>query len=179
MIAVVRGALAGTAADAVLRPVTADWTAVNPAMRRLELEAGPDVERQCRSLGEVPVGAAVVTGAGDLRVQFMVHVVVRSIDTPVTPAGVRKALQAGLRRLEEWGIRRVALPPLGTGAGNLDAEESADLMVPILLEHMETDRDPREIVIVTDSDYEQDAFERRLRLTGPVPAADAERPPLH
>ncbi len=169
MIAVVRGALAEADVDAVLRPVSAEWTAVNPAMRRLELEAGPDIERQCRSLGELPVGSAVVTGSGNLPAEFMVHVIVRSVDTPVTPGGVRRALQAGLRRLEEWGIARVALPPLGTGAGNLDAEESADLMIPLLLAHMETDRNPREILIVTDSEYEQDAFERRLRRAGSAP----------
>ncbi|MCI0434958.1 MAG: macro domain-containing protein [Gemmatimonadetes bacterium] len=178
MISVVRGALAETDAQALLRPVTAEWGAVNPAMRRLELAAGPEVDRMCRSLGELPVGSAVVTGAGELPAEFMVHVVVRSADVPVSSGAVGRALRAGLRRLEEWGVGRAAMPPLGTGAGNLDAEESAALMVPILMEHLETDRDPREIVIVTDSDYEQDVFERRLRQAGSVPTGDGELPLL-
>jgi O-acetyl-ADP-ribose deacetylase (regulator of RNase III) len=176
MIRVVRGELAEAGTQAILRPVTSDWAAVTPAMRRLDVAAGPEPERQCRRLGELPVGSAVVTGAGDLTAEFMVHVVVRSIEQRVTPAGIRKAFVAGLRRLDEWGIRRVAMPLLGTGAGNLDAEESARLMVEILAEAEAEGRAPEDIVIVADSEYEESAIETRLRATGQAaedPAAGA------
>ena len=59
MIHIIRGELAATNAEAVLRPVSAEWTAVTPATRRLEIAAGPEVERQCRTLGELPVPKAV------------------------------------------------------------------------------------------------------------------------
>jgi O-acetyl-ADP-ribose deacetylase (regulator of RNase III) len=162
VIRVERGELADQAVAAVLRPVSAEWTAVTNAMRRLELAAGPDVDRQCRSLGDLPVGSAVVTSAGALAAEFMVHVVVRSVEQQVTRTAVQRALVAGLRRLEEWGIPAVAMPPLGTGAGNLDAEESADVMVPVLQAHLDSGRDPREVVIVVDSEYEEAAFRTRI-----------------
>jgi O-acetyl-ADP-ribose deacetylase (regulator of RNase III) len=135
-------------------------------MRRLELAAGPVVERQCRSLGELPVGSAVVTGAGDLAAEFIVHVIVRSVEQPVTAAGVRKALGSGLRRLEEWGITGVAMPLLGTGAGNLDAEDSAALVLSVLAAAEQERRTPAEIVIVADSDYEETAVRTRLLAAG-------------
>lgn len=163
MIRVVRGELAEAGTQAILRPVTAEWTAVTPAMRRLELAAGPELERQCRSLGELPVGSAVVTGSGDLEAEFMVHVVVRSIEQRVTPAGIRKAFVAGLRRLDEWGIHRVAMPLLGTGAGNLDAEEAAALMGEVMAEAAAQGWAPQEVVIVADSDYEEAAVATRIR----------------
>ncbi|MGH7503891.1 MAG: macro domain-containing protein [Longimicrobiales bacterium] len=166
MIRVERSELAGIETQAILRPVTADWAAVTPAMRRLEVAAGRALEQQCRSLGELPVGSAVVTGAGDLPVEFMVHVCVRSIEQPVSSAGVRRALVAGLRRLEEWGIGRVAMPLLGTGAGNLDAEDAAALLVSVLNDATAAGRAPAEVVIVADSDYEETAILSRLE--GPV-----------
>jgi O-acetyl-ADP-ribose deacetylase len=162
VIRVVTGEVADSGAEAVLRPVSAEWTAVTPAMRRLELVAGPTVEAQCRTLGELPVGSAIITPAGDVAAQFMIHVIVRSTDEPVSAAGVRRALQNGLRRLAEWGIHHVAMPPLGTGAGNLDADESADIMIPALLEQMQATGVPAQVEICVDSEYERDAFERRL-----------------
>jgi O-acetyl-ADP-ribose deacetylase len=162
VIRIIVGDVAGSAAEAVLRPVSAEWTAVTPAMRRLELAAGPAVEAQCRTLGELPIGSAVITPAGELAAQFLVHVIVRSVDEPVTEAGIRRGFHNGLRRLAEWGIRHVAMPPLGTGAGNLDAEEAAAIMIPLLQAQMAAESIPEEADIHVDSDYERDAFERRL-----------------
>jgi hypothetical protein len=83
----------------------------------------------------------------------------------------------GLMRADEWAINELSLPPLGTGAGNLDAEESADLMVPILLEWLRGGSPPREIRIVVDSEYEFEAFDRRLR-QAPAPEGTADLPLL-
>jgi O-acetyl-ADP-ribose deacetylase (regulator of RNase III) len=165
VIRIVHGDLAGASIDAVLRPVTAEWTAVTPAMRRLEIAAGEGPAEQCRRLGELPVGSAVMTPAGDLPAQFLIHAVVRSVDEPVTGSGVRRALQNGLRRLAEWGVQRVAMAPLGTGAGNLDADEAASIMIPVLIEHM-AGGSPAEVEIYVDSEYEKDVFERQLALHG-------------
>jgi O-acetyl-ADP-ribose deacetylase (regulator of RNase III) len=163
MIAVVRGDLAGMRAQGMLRPVTAEWTAVTPAMRRLESAIGEAVEAQCRGMGELPVGSALVTGAGGLSADFLIHVIVRSATEPVTASVVGRGLRHGLMRAEQWGMEELALPPLGTGAGCLDAEESADVMVPILQEWLQGGSPPQEIRIVVESDYEFDAFDRRVR----------------
>ena len=176
MIRVVRGELTGIPADAVLRPVAAEWEAVTPAMRRLELAAGPDLFARCTRLGELPVGSAVITEAGDLAVRFLVHAVVRSATEPVSEAGVARALRNGLRRLEEWGIEHVALPPLGTGAGNLDAEDVARLMIEVMQEHTARAEFPRRITIVVENDYEEQAFARPLAALA-LPLLDEGGPP--
>jgi O-acetyl-ADP-ribose deacetylase (regulator of RNase III) len=172
MIEVVRGELAGAGTPGVLRPVTAEWTAVTPAMRRLDPLLGPEVVEQCQRMGELPIGTAIVTGAGAIPADLLIHVVIRSATQPVTPGNTARGLLNGLRRAEEWGIEALALPPLGTGAGNLDAEESADIMVPILLEWMRSERPPRRVVVVVETDYEYDAFERRIRREDSAGPAD-------
>jgi O-acetyl-ADP-ribose deacetylase (regulator of RNase III) len=154
--------VAAVESSAVLRPVSADWAPVTPAMRRLEAAAGEQLAEQCARLGELPVGSAAITGGGALSVDFIVHVVVRSRDEGVTLAGVGRGLRNGLRRINEWALERVVMPPLGTGAGNLDAEESAGVMVPLLLEHMRAAQYPRSVVVAVESDYEREVFENEL-----------------
>lgn len=162
MIRITRSDLATLPVDAVLRPVSAEWEPVTPAMRRLEQAAGPELQAHCERVGELPVGSAVITPAGNITARFMVHVIVRSVEEPVSHSGVRRALQNGLRRVQEWGLEQIAMPPLGTGAGNLDAEEVARVMVETCYDHAAVADYPASIEIVVESDYEDDAFRRQL-----------------
>jgi len=162
VIQVLRGELADLDVDALLRPVSAEWEAVTPAMRRLELAAGPELAAYCRRLGEPLPGAALITPAGALRAGYMVHVIVRSMMEPVSEAIVRRGFRNGLRRLQEWAIERVGLPAIGTGAGNLDAEDVARIMLDEYYDHAVTADYPTAVTITTDSDYELEAFRRQL-----------------
>lgn len=162
MIEVHLTALTEVEAGAVMRPVSSDFSAVTPAMRRLDEAAGPTVEEQCARMGELPVGSAVITAAGELTAEFIVHVAVRSREENATPLAVRRGLQNGLRRLAEWEVESVAIVPMGTGAGNLDAEESAGVMLPVLAEHLRESEFPRRVVLVVDDDYQRSAFQGAL-----------------
>jgi O-acetyl-ADP-ribose deacetylase (regulator of RNase III) len=162
MIDVVQGDILDLRASAVLRPVSAEWDAVSSAGRRIEIAAGPQLFEQCTRLGDLPVGSAVLTAPGALPFDFVIHGIVRSVDEQVSESTVYRALQNALRRCVEWGIESLALPPLGTGAGNLDAEDAAGVMVPVLLEHMRDSDYPAKVSIVVDSEYEHDAFRREI-----------------
>jgi O-acetyl-ADP-ribose deacetylase (regulator of RNase III) len=143
---------------AVLRPVAADLSAVDPAARRLELAAGTPVAEHLLRLGDLPVGSAVLTPGGLLFARFIVHAVVRSADEPVTPAGVQRALRNGLRRLDEWAIASVTVAPLGIGAGNLDAEESARAMMPVIREHLAASSTLVQVTVAVATEYEREVF---------------------
>jgi O-acetyl-ADP-ribose deacetylase len=158
MIDVKIGRLETEAAGAALRPVASDFAPVNPSMARFDRAAGPAVAAQCGQLGELPLGSAIITAGGDLPVPFVVHVAVRSAEEDTTVSMVGRGLLNGLRRLEEWGIESVAVAPLGVGAGNLDAEESAEAMLPVLVRHLRSASHPRQVTLVVEDDYQRGAF---------------------
>lgn len=167
MIEVRIGRLEDEVAPALLRPVAEDGSAVTPAMRRLEMAAGPEVAEQLGRLGRMPVGSATITGAGGLEADFLVSVVVRAVDEPATEATVERALVNGLRRVREWGIEKVAMPPLGTGAGNLDMEAAAVVMTGVLSgESGGSDGPPPDVVIVVENEYERDVFAQQASRAG-------------
>lgn len=145
------------AADAIVRPVATDFSAVTPAMRRFEQAAGAAVAEQCRVLGEVPLGSAVITAGGELETELIVHVAVRSATENPTRAVVRQGFLNALRRVTEWGAGTIAVAPLGTGAGNLDAETAADIMIAVLADHLGSARLERVILVVDDA-YQESAF---------------------
>lgn len=171
MIDVVRGELASTPTEGVLRPVNARGDAVSAAGRRLELQAGSGPADTLRALGDLPVGGAVITPGGELEASFVIHVVVQAADEPVSAAGVRRALENGLRRAAEWDLESLAVPPVGTGPGNLDAESAADLLLQVVAGHVAGGGAPRRVQVVVESPYDEQVYRRRLSA-----AADADPP---
>jgi O-acetyl-ADP-ribose deacetylase (regulator of RNase III) len=166
VIRVVQAKLEEVEADAVARPVGSDGEAVSAAGRRLGLAAGDAVEERLQRLGEMPTGGAFLTPAGTLPARFLVHLVVRSAMEPATHQTIRKALANGLARARDWELASLAIPPLGLGAGNLESEAAAELVVSVLREHLLEKRPPRDLLIVVESEYEELVFGQALERGG-------------
>src|SRR5690606_34514788 len=112
-----------------------DLEPCTPEDERVAVAAGPEMGERLRAFGEVPVGGALVTPGGAPGLPFLIHLVVRSREEPITEDRLRRALRNGLRHAAQWELGTVALPPLGTGAGNLDAEVSARVICESLRDH--------------------------------------------
>lgn len=124
--------LASCDVEAILRPVRTDWAAVTSDVRRLEQAAGAEWRERCEAQGELPLGSAAITDAGDLEAEFVIHVAVATESSGATARSVAAALENGLRRADEWEIRELAMPLLGTGPNALDPETACRVMAPLL-----------------------------------------------
>jgi O-acetyl-ADP-ribose deacetylase (regulator of RNase III) len=151
--------------DAVLRPTTSALEPTVSSLKNLDVVAGASFREQISVHTELAVGSAVVTDAGELAADMVIHAVVRSVDEPVTEDRVRQALISALQRAGDWEIARIAMPPIGTGAGNLPIEDVARVMTQVLTQAMATATYPREVCIVVDSEEDKalfDAFLKRI-----------------
>jgi O-acetyl-ADP-ribose deacetylase (regulator of RNase III) len=151
--------LAFYAGDAIIRPATATLGATTPLLRRLELAGGPKLLDQLAVAEPLAVGSAVVTSAGDLPVGLLVHAIVSSPTEPVRRDGVRRAFRSALERALTWQMARVAVPPLGLGAGNLYIDESASLMAYQLARHFTSASFPRQVTLIAETDDEAHSLE--------------------
>jgi O-acetyl-ADP-ribose deacetylase (regulator of RNase III) len=78
----------------------------------------------------------------------------------VSRSTVRQAVSSALQRAADWGIEHLALPPFGIGAGNLDIEESAEVIAEAIRRHRQSAKFPTTITIVVETAFEHDVFER-------------------
>jgi O-acetyl-ADP-ribose deacetylase (regulator of RNase III) len=152
--------------DAILRPVNEDLGATTPLMRRLEVAAGPKLHEQIRVQEPLPVGAAVVTAAGELGVELLVHAVVMSATEPVSRDSVRRALTSALQRVEAWEIKDVAIAPFGLGAGNLEIEESAEIMMTVIHQHLRGSRFPERVTFFAETPDEERVLTAAVQRNG-------------
>lgn len=128
MIEVIVDDLAFVRADAVIRPSDERLEPVQRAAARLDEQAGERFAELRKVKNPLVVGAAVVTGGGDLTAPLVVHTVIQSQDENVSSDTVRRALTSAWQRAAQFQLMSVAMPLVGAGAGQLPAEEAARLI---------------------------------------------------
>lgn len=158
--------LAFAEADAIAWPVTAELRPTTPLLRRMEEAGGAALASQRRVHEPLAVGSAVVTGAGALGVELLVNAVVSSDAERASPGTVRRALTSALQRAADWQIEHLALPPFGLGAGNLDIEESAEIMLDAIARHRAQARHPARFTLIVETALEEEVFLSALSRVG-------------
>ena len=162
MITLRRGDLCTAESEAIVREAVGDGTSRTAVGRRIEMRVGDQVRSRIEQMGDVPVGTALLTPGGELPASFVLHVVVASFEEPITLGSVEKGLRNGLRRCTDFGIRSLALPPVGFGVGNLDAEGTAEMLVAVLHAHLDGGEAPHAIEIVVESEFEEEILRRAI-----------------
>lgn len=150
MIRVAVGDLAALAVDAILRPSDTSLEPASPATSRLDAQAGSRFQTLRQVQAPLDIGAAVVTGAGDLAAEFVLHVVIQSGERAVGRDTVRRALVSAWQRASDWHLMSVAAPLVGAQVGGLTVEESAELLAETFRERPAAPAFPAELHIVVE-----------------------------
>jgi O-acetyl-ADP-ribose deacetylase (regulator of RNase III) len=158
--------LAFVQGEAIAWPVDAMLGATTPLLRRLERAGGSAVANRAPLAEPLPVGAAVVTTAGDLGVELLINGVIMSADERASRDGVRRALVSAMQRATDFEIGQLVVAPFGIGAGNLAVEESADVMIDVMRQHMARHNYPRSVMVVVENDLELAVWSAALSRVG-------------
>ncbi|HEY1565315.1 MAG TPA: macro domain-containing protein [Gaiellaceae bacterium] len=95
----------------------------------LKRAGGEETEREATTLGPIPLGSAVATGAGRLPARWVIHGAVMGQDLQTDAGLVRRTTRSCLELADELGCRSLALPAFGTGVGGFGLDECASIMV--------------------------------------------------
>jgi O-acetyl-ADP-ribose deacetylase len=101
--------------------------------------------------GNCPTGSAVVTTAGALPAQYVIHAVgpIYQDGKHGEPAQLSTCYRKALELAEERGAGTVSFPAISTGAYGYPAEEAADIALASVAQHFEqTESGVREVLFV-------------------------------
>jgi len=135
----------------------------------IKRRGGAQIEREAVSKGPIPVGDAVVTGAGNLKARYVIHAAVMAQDLVTDGEKIRAATRNALERARELGITSVAFPALGTGVGGFPMEEAARIMLETTREWIQAGGSISEVVFCLYGQQAYSAFAATLgKLFPPV-----------
>ena len=128
---------------------------------------GAEIEREAMASGPIPVGEAVVTGAGRLRAHHVIHGAVMGQDLRTSAELVERTTRSCLEAADELGCESLALPAFGTGVGGFGLDECARLMVGAARAY--EPRSLRRVVFAVFGDEARRAFGSALASSSPAP----------
>ncbi|APR76444.1 Appr-1-p processing enzyme family domain protein [Minicystis rosea] len=114
---------------------------VSGAIKR---RAGLAPFRELARLGPIPLGGAVVTGAGELPFRGIIHVAGIDMLWRASVASIQSSVRNALGLAERHGFESIALPVIGAGSGGFDEDRAAALIT----EEVARDRGPVRATLV-------------------------------
>jgi len=147
-IELVEGDITDMATDAIVNAANTDLklgAGVAGAIRR---KGGPSIQAECDRIGPIPLGEAAITGAGNLKARYVIHAAGMHLGGSVSEESLRNSTRNSLLRAEEKGLKSIAFPAIGTGIGGFPVERCAEVMLSVVLDHLETSRSIEKVYFV-------------------------------
>ncbi|MBZ0300159.1 MAG: macro domain-containing protein [Anaerolineae bacterium] len=129
-------------------------------------EAGPDVTEACLEIGWCRVGSAVMTTAGNLCCEKLIHAV-----APRWGEGSERGKLANLTRsclwlAEEHGLKSLALPAISSGTLGYPLESCARLMIAEIIDFTFEDiKNLRSVVVCLENALAWEVFDTEFART--------------
>jgi len=162
-ITLVQGDIAQQDAEAIVNAANNHlWMGAGVA-GAIKRAGGQEIEREAVAKGPIPIGEAVVTGAGRLKARYVIHAAVMGRDLRTDADKIRQATQNSLRRADELALKSIAFPALGTGVGGFSLEECARIMLDVVQGHGASATSLERVVFVLYDEPAYQAFERVWR----------------
>ena len=163
MIRLTETGLARLKVNAVVRAADENLEPVGLASEALDREGGEALRRLRQLQAPLEVGSAVITGAGDLAAEFVLHIVIQGAERAASRDTVRRALTSAWHRAEGWELTLVGAPLAGLGGSHLSPEEAAVALVETFRDRPRSTGFPAELHIVIASPAERGAVEPYLQ----------------
>lgn len=161
VIEVFVGDITRVKADAIVNPANSLMVMGGGVAGAIKRAAGDEVEQEARKKAPVPVGKAIVTGAGKLqpRIKAVIHApTMERPAMPTTPEKVFRAAKAALQAAAQHGFETIAMPALGAGVGRVPVKDSVEKILEAVVEHWSKNDLPKKLLLVAYTDIDAKQF---------------------
>lgn len=150
--------------DAVVNAANAELRPGGGVAGAIHRAAGPALEAECRRLGPIRPGNAVITKGHDLPNPHVIHCLgpVYGRDEP-SDRLLADCYRNALKLAEEAGLGSIAFPAISTGVFGYPLEEAAEVAVRSVAETVPDLRSVRRIRFVLHGERDLAVHERALR----------------
>jgi O-acetyl-ADP-ribose deacetylase len=100
-------------------------------------KGGESIQKECDSIGSIPVGYSAITGAGKLKARHVIHAASMGLGGIRTTAKtLRTSTAHSLRLASERNLKSIAFPAIGTGVSGFPMDECAVIMLAEVIQHL-------------------------------------------
>ncbi len=167
IVAVERGDITAQDVDAIVNaagPGLAMSTGVAATIKR---KGGGLIEEEALRQGPIEVGEAVLTPGGNLPATHVIHAAAVGTDLKTDAETVARTTRAVLALADKHRLTSLALPALGTGAGQVAPAAAAEAMLNAVITHLKSSKTAlKRVVFILYQDETFRAFTDTLKRLG-------------
>jgi len=128
----------------------------------ITVRGGPSIQKELDELAPVALGEAVVSGAGELKAKHIIHSVGPKFQEEDTEGKLRMTVLNSLRRADEAGVERLALPAMGAGYYGIPSDLCAKVMLEVIKSYLEGETGIKEVVVCVFDTGQNNAFKAQI-----------------
>ena len=159
----VKGDISELEVDAFVHDITEDLKLGSGFGSAIQQRGGIVIQKELDAHGHLPVGEAVITQAGILKAEYIIHTNGPKFKEEDEEGKLRSAVRSVLRIADEKGVKRLAIPPIGTGLYQVPLDLCARVMVDTVSEHLSNGSTVDEVLFVVQDTREYVPFEAKIQ----------------
>jgi O-acetyl-ADP-ribose deacetylase (regulator of RNase III) len=162
VLRLVRGDITDMEIEAFVFDITEDVKLGSGHGGAIQQRGGIVIQKALDEIGSCPTGEAVVTEAGILKADWIIHANGPKFREEDEEAKLKKTVESILARAQEKGIKRLAFPPIGTGLYQVPLDLCTKVMVDTISQHLANGSTLEEVLIVAPDNREFDPFKAKI-----------------
>jgi O-acetyl-ADP-ribose deacetylase (regulator of RNase III) len=163
-VAVERGDITVQDVDAIVNAANTNLTMTTGVAAAIKRKGGVLIEEEAVRQGPIEIGEVVLTPGGNLPATHVLHAAAMGPDLKMDPEAIARTMRAVLALADKHRLTSIALPALGTGAGQVTPAAAAEAMLGTVLPHLKAQKTTlKRVIFVLFQDEALRAFTDTLK----------------
>jgi O-acetyl-ADP-ribose deacetylase (regulator of RNase III) len=159
-IEILQGDLTEMDTDAIVNAANNDLQLGGGVAGAIRRKGGPLIQRQCNTIGTIPVGGAAITTGGDLKARHVIHAASMQLGGATTATALQSSTAHSLRIASQNNLKTIAFPAVGTGIAGFPLKDCAEIMLGEVARHFEGPTSLEKIYFVLYDEEALGVFQR-------------------
>ena len=153
--------------DAIVNPANTSLILGGGVAGAIHRFGGPKIQEECDKIGPIRVGEAVMTGGGDLKARYVIHAAGPVYGDGNEEVKLTSTTLSCLNIARERKLKNIAFPAISTGTFGFPMQECSVIMLKVVLEFLQENVFPGEIIMCLYGQEAFDIFSRTLETLVP------------
>ena len=163
ILEILEGDITEMKTDAIVNAANAQLVLGGGVAGAIRKKGGPTIQKECNKIGGTYVGGAVITSAGNLKAEFVIHAVGPKMGEGNEDRKLRNATLNSLRVADENHLKSIAFPAVSAGIFGFPIDRCAEIMLRTTADYLKGETGLEKVVFCLFGADSFKVFEKQLK----------------